>query len=73
MIAATAPAAGDGLYTLPRLRALACRLARPVCKGWLPLGHADAALVLAASREPGIDLLDTWHALQATLRRESAV
>jgi hypothetical protein len=68
--AAIDPAAGDKQNPIPRLRALACCLARPVSRGWLSLPHADAALVLAASREPDIDVLDTWHALQATLRRE---
>jgi hypothetical protein len=56
-----------------RLAALAHCLARPVRYAWLSIDVADAALLLAADREPDVgDLAGTWHDLRALLRAELA-
>jgi hypothetical protein len=54
-----------------RLNALTRELASAVAKDLLFIDIADATLLLAICRSPDVgDVLDTWHAVCAKLRRK---
>jgi hypothetical protein len=64
---------GPNAFSADRLPSLARCLARPVRCSWLSLAVADATLLLAVDRAPGVgDILDVWHDLQDVLREELA-